>query len=116
MAPPPVGAGPRWLQAAAELLPRMEHERVTEQLALARQQADLVVAGRSADDARLLAALRAVAEALLPAFCLDTPAEARRREALVRECALLLPKLLRPLWRKTVEELAIARGVTLSIW
>ena len=111
VAPPPVGAGPRWLQAAAELLPRMEHERVTEQLALARQQADLVVAGRSADDERLVAALRAVAEALLPAFCLDTAAEARRRAALVRECALLLPELLRPLWRKTVEEVAITRGV-----
>jgi len=65
---------------------------------------------------RLEEAMAGVAESLLPEFCFDTPAEARRREDLVRDCGLLLPALLRPLWRSRVEEVLSSQGRECHLW
>mmetsp|Transcript_9336 Transcript_9336/g.15513 ORF Transcript_9336/g.15513 Transcript_9336/m.15513 type:complete len:1023 (-) Transcript_9336:43-3111(-) len=98
----------RWLRAAEALLPRMEFDVVRQQLRLLLRQADEALASSQAGvdvEERLQSAMTSVAEALLPEFCFDTPEEKRKRDNLVKECMLLLPRLLRPLWRAQVEDI-----------
>jgi len=118
---PVEGPGPSdragWLRSAEGLLPRAEHEQVREQLAVAREEADTIAAGDAKrGEERLLAAMRGAAESLLPEFCFDTPTEESLRESLVRDFGLLLPKLVRPLWKECVVELFRARGEACRIW
>lgn len=113
-------AAKKWLSRAESLLPRVEIERVREQVQIMEEQADMVATGSGPKAATaepmLLAALRCISESLLPEFCFDTPAEERNRDALVRDCASLLPKLLRPLWRTAVEKVLQDQGTARQIW
>jgi len=114
-----------WLRAVEGLLPRMEFDCVRQQLDAMQVQMDAISstgvpgleAGPGADiEKRLEKAMAGVAESLLPEFCFDTPAEARRRDDLVRDCGLLLPALFRPLWRSRVEEVFRSQERECHLW
>jgi len=113
-------AAKAWLGRAEDLLPRMELEQVRGQVGVLELQADIVAGGvperAAAAEPLLLGALKGVAQSLLPEFCFDTPAEERAREALIRDCAVLLPRLLRPLWKRTVEDVLTGRGDARRLW
>jgi len=106
----------QWLKRAEKLLPVMEMDVMRTNLALARSEADEIASGRRDSDAKLNECLKKMAECLLPEMCFDTPEEERSRHALVREAPQLLPKLLRPLWKSSAEEVLRVRGMSQKIW
>mmetsp|Transcript_9477 Transcript_9477/g.21020 ORF Transcript_9477/g.21020 Transcript_9477/m.21020 type:complete len:1041 (-) Transcript_9477:86-3208(-) len=109
-----------WLRRAEKLLPRMEYEQVAAAMREAAEAAEVAEGadeGSSDADGKLMAALRRAAEVLLPAFCFDTPEEKRTREALIVDCTkAILPGLLRPLWRRQVDDVLGAQGRTCDFW
>lgn len=107
----------RWLKTAKDLLPRMEFDDMMKFLKSVQEQAVSIMADsiRTVDsshdlETRLLASMKAVAEVLLPMCSFDTPDEQRIRKNLVQECALMMPKPVRSLWRKPVQERLLETG------
>eukprot|EP00928_Gymnodinium_smaydae_P005278 TRINITY_DN11806_c0_g4_i1.p1 TRINITY_DN11806_c0_g4~~TRINITY_DN11806_c0_g4_i1.p1 ORF type:complete len:1009 (-),score=132.31 TRINITY_DN11806_c0_g4_i1:117-3143(-) len=125
---PPSGKAAAWLSRAESLLPRLEYINVRKTTLEMLKDADIVcdavrpgAAGSSPDAAsqaekRMLVAMGQIAEALIPVFSLDTPDERSRREALVRDCGDVLPRLLAPLWREAVKDLCRGRGQGCELW
>merc|ERR1739844_90109 len=103
-------------------MPRMEYERIHEQLAAMKARAEVVAihygkptASASAEEL-FFTGMRSIAELLLPEFCFDTPPEEQCRKKLVQDSKLFIPKLLQPLWRAEIEKLLHERCATFSIW
>jgi len=95
----------------------MELEATKVAVATLQAQATAIVAGQTDSDSTLLQAMRRIAEAMLPDFCFDTPQEEELRLSMVRNAPdRLLPTLLRPLWKRTVQELMASRNDTRVFW
>jgi hypothetical protein len=116
-------AAERWLQAAERLLPKMEFDHVRASLVIVQEQSENIMADsiRAANtgkdmEVRLRSSMAAVVEALLPEFNFDSPDEKKVRENLVKDCAALMPKLVRSLWRKCVEDRLRATDQALWVW
>lgn len=111
-----IGSIKAWLEKAHGLLPIMHYNEISKLLPAIQAQAD-VVSGMSGNSQvqeeagnALVEAMRQTAKLLLPMMSFDDADDQLVRTALVRDYKHNIPRLVWPLWKKTVDEVLASQG------